>query len=288
MLAASLLVLLFGACFALRHYAIHVEPNRVEITRHEVACPDLPPELDGLVIAQVSDLHITAKRRNQEALAAAVRAVEADLYVLTGDMIFLQTGVAPFFQWADALGDAMRPAIAVLGNAENKTYVDRGSVERGLAARGIPLLNNRCMRVPVRGAAVQVVGVDDPHTRHSDFAAAYADADLAAWTLLLCHSPDGVVDLAGRRADLMLCGHTHGGQFRLPLIGALRANTRRVRGLVSGWYSGEELARKARGPVGSTRLYVSRGLGMSGFRFRFLCPPELPLFTLVRAPHTNP
>jgi predicted MPP superfamily phosphohydrolase len=277
-----LVILCVLALYALRHYVVKAEPNRIEISRHEVSYPDLPTELDGFIICQVSDTHITAWPRNQQAIAEAIRSVDADLYVLTGDMIFLQSGVEAFFKWFDALGDSIRPAVAVLGNAENKPYVKRNTVEEGLAERNVPLLNNRVLDYPVCGMHLQIVGVDDPHTLHSDFVTAYKEADPDRWTLLLCPSPDGVVDLKGRRADLMLCGHTHGGQVRFPLVGALVHGTRKVRGLVSGWYEGDALRRRARGEVGSTKLYVTRGLGMSKFGLRFLCPPELPVFTLKR------
>lgn len=274
-----------AAAARLRHYAVHVEPNRIEVTRHDVAFPDLPPQLDGMTICQVSDLHITTLGggRNASAIADALRQIDADLYVFTGDMIYRQDGIAAFFRWFDALGDAVRPAVAIRGNAEHKPYIRRGDVLQGFAARGVPVLNNAVYRFPYCGTELQIVGVDDPHTFNSDFKAAYANADPAVWTLLLCHSPDGVLEMEGCRADLMLCGHTHGGQIRLPLVGALAHGTIRLRGLVAGWYDGDRLRRKSRGRAGSARMYVSRGLGMSSkFPGRLLCPPEIPVFTLRR------
>lgn len=276
-------LLLLAAALYLRHYMLHVEPNRIEITQHEVLCPDLPPELDGLVLCQVSDLHIAGHPRNEAAVAEAIRSVRADLYVFTGDMIYLQDGIPRFFRWLDALGDAARPAVAVLGNAENKSHVRREEVEHGLAERDIPLLNNAVWRFPFRGAQLQIVGVDDSHTWHSDFPRAYAAADPSAWTLLLCHSPDGIMERNGYRADLMLCGHTHGGQICLPGIGALTANTERVQGLVAGWYADRALSEAARSPIQGTRMYISRGLGGGYFPGRLGCRPELPVFRLRRA-----
>jgi predicted MPP superfamily phosphohydrolase len=275
-----LLLPLLAGLLALIRYMRDIEPRRIETTFHEVIAKDLPPQLDGLTICQVSDLHITAHGRHEDAIAQAIRCVHADLYVLTGDMILFQEGIAAFFRWLDAMGDSLRPAVAVLGNAEHKSFVRGEEVVQGLQERGVPTLNNRVIQYPVRGVTLQIVGVDDPHTQHSDFAGAFASAKPDCWTLLLCHSPDGAADLCGRRADLMLSGHTHGGQIRLPLLGALMSNTKRVRGLVAGWYSGTELQRRAGSEVGSTRLYVSRGLGTSNFPYRLNCRPELPIFTL--------
>ncbi len=263
-------------------HARHIEPVRVQTTRHEVWSADLPPELDGLTICQITDTHIAGRARPEEAASRAILDVRADLYVFTGDMIYRQRGIPAFFAWLDALGDGVRPAVAVLGNAEHKPFVRLEDVVIGFEARGIPLLLNRSMPFHHRGGVLQIVGVDDPHTGHSDFAKAYAGADPDTWTLLLCHSPDGAADLDGYRADLMLCGHTHGGQYCLPAVGSIATNTSRVRRLVSGWYHGDDLSRRARIAAARTRLYVSRGLGTGGVPGRLLCRPELPVFTLRR------
>ncbi|MCC6728684.1 MAG: metallophosphoesterase [Chthonomonadales bacterium] len=280
-------VLLAAAIAAARwthHYMRVVEPTAVEVTRHEVVSVDLPPALDGMSICQVSDAHLSDPPRNADALAEAIRSVRADLYVLTGDMVYGQAGIAAFFRWLDALGDAVRPAVAVLGNAEHKRHVHTSEVVAGLEARGVPLLVNACMDFAFGGDSLQIVGTDDPHTERADVELAYAKAAPDRWTLLLAHSPDVVVDLGGRRADLVLCGHTHGGQVRVPMLGTAFNNTRRVKGLVAGWYEGEELVRLARRRVATVRVYVSRGLGTTRLPYRLCSRPELPVFTLRGAP----
>lgn len=282
LVSLPLIALIAWGVAALWHYGKHVEPNRVEITRHEVWFDDLPASLDGVVLCQVADVHITDFGRNERAIAEAIRSVEADLYLLTGDQVYQRGGVGAFFRWMDELGEAIRPCVAVYGNAEHKRDIPTLAMTREYARRDIPLLNNDSGIFAVRGAEMQIVGVDDPHMGKSNFARAYRSADAGRWTLLLCHSPDGCAERRGHRADLMLCGHTHGGQCRLPLIGALRTNTYRVRRIVSGWYRGEELTWRGKSPAGNTQLYVSRGLGMSKFPLRIHCPPELALFVLRR------
>ena len=270
----------FPACAWLVYYSWRIEPHNIEITRHEVTFSDLPEALDGLVLCQVSDVHLTAWERNGEAISRAVKSTRADLYLFTGDMIHRQGGIEKFLNWFDDLG--ISSAIAVLGNAEHKSHVDKSPLEAGLAQRSIPLLTNKSLTWLHDGVEFQIVGVDDPHTDHDDFELAYQNTNPALWTLLLCHSPDGAANLNGHRADLMLCGHTHGGQGRFPIVGAIAQNTKRVRGLVSGWYEGNELSRKAKCATGSTKLYISRGLGMSRLGFRINCRPELAVFTLRR------
>lgn len=271
---------LAAATLALWRWMCHVEPRHVEITRHDVVDPHLPEELDGFTLCQISDVHITATGRNECEIAAAIRTVHADLYVFTGDQIHRESGIDAFLHWFDDLGDAVRPCVAVQGNAEHKPHFDASPLLHGLAARGVPDLNNATYCFPWNHGAVQIVGVDDPHTDHDDFDRAYADSDPNAWTLLLSHSPEGVLRLNHHRADLILSGHTHGGQIRMPLVGAIIHGTKHIRGLVMGWYEGEELRKKAGHDIGQARLYVSRGLGTSRFAGRLLCRPELALFTL--------
>jgi predicted MPP superfamily phosphohydrolase len=208
--------------------------------------------------------------------------VNADIYLFTGDMFRRSQGIPLFLKWLDDLGEQIKPAVAILGNAEHKSRIKSADFSEALRSRGISVLNNDSICLSVRGTEIQIVGVDDPHTEWSDFPAAYAKADRDRWTLLLCHSPDGLAEMDGRRADLMLCGHTHGGQICFPGVGALWAHTRRVRGFIAGWYGPEDIARRVSRKPKVGRLYISRGLGMGGFPARLNCRPELPVFTLRR------
>lgn len=264
------------------YHTLYVEPYNIQKTTHDVLCTDLPPQLEGLRVCQVSDLHITAEPYNQEAISRALRTVEADLFVLTGDLMRRPRGQHAFFRWFDEIDTdrALRPCVAVLGNAEHKPFVRPEDVVEALTSRQVPVIVNSVYRFPFNGGYLQIVGVDDPHTENSDFDQAFAEADPSVWTLLLCHTPDGIVELRNHRADLILCGHTHGGQIRLPLLGAPIQGTWRVRGLAMGWYGREILSRKAGHSLCETQMYVSRGLGASGRRNRLLCPPEIAIFTL--------
>jgi predicted MPP superfamily phosphohydrolase len=270
------------ALWAYRHMR-KVEPERIEVTAREVRSADLPEELDGAVICHVSDLHITADPRNSATVAEAIRSVQADLYVLTGDMIHGPRGVSALMTWLDDLANAMRPAVAVLGNAEHKRRIPTSSLVRQLEARGVRVLRNEVTEVSIGRGTVQIVGLDDPHTGHSRPLDAFARADTARWTVVLVHSPEGILPLEGRRADLVLAGHTHGGQILLPGIGWVSDNTHHSVGLISGWYDSQDLAVKAGIRNGPKALYVSRGLGTSGWPLRLRCRPELALLTLRRA-----
>jgi predicted MPP superfamily phosphohydrolase len=263
-------------------YMSFVEPFNIEVTRHEVTSPHLPTELDGMTICQISDLHICPKPRNRDRAAEAIRGIRADLFVLTGDMIYGGPGIAAFLEWIDRLGSSLLPAVAVLGNAEHKPKIRTNDIVEGIEHRGIPVLLNSCMRFTYGGTTLQVVGVDDPHSLAEDFSSAYASTDSNAWTLLLCHSPDGLSTICSNRADLMLCGHTHGGQVCISPNGWRWSNTKRVKGLVSGWYGRYEIRRRVPSASGVDRMYVSRGIGMGDFPLRLNARPEVAVFVLRR------
>ncbi len=271
-----------SVAYALWRHMRRIEPERIEIVRRDVESTTLPPELDGLVLCHISDTHITQDPRNSQSVADAIAAVDADLFVLTGDLIHGPKGVDCLIRWLDGLPRPLSPAVAVFGNAEHKRRINSRHLRELLEDRGIRVLVNEAMQLPLRGGVLQIVGLDDPHTGRSKPASAYAHADPQLWTLVLVHSPEGVLGLDGRRADLVLAGHTHGGQILLPGVGWVSDNTHNRVGLISGYYSAQDLAIRAGLHRPPEALYVSRGLGTSGWPIRLRCRPELPLLTLRR------
>jgi predicted MPP superfamily phosphohydrolase len=151
-------------------------------------------------------------------------------------------------------------------------------VTRAFSANGITILNNSCLPMQRAGGRFWLAGVDDPVYGRPKLALAIP-ASIRNLpnepVVLLCHAPDYADQLlrhpAGSSVGLMLSGHTHGGQVRLPLIGALLTNSL-GRKYVQGWFR-----------LGGLQLYVNRGLGTSGLPFRLDCRPEIALLTLRRA-----
>jgi predicted MPP superfamily phosphohydrolase len=243
----------------------------IQVSRHVLRVPGLPPALVGARIAQVSDLHLyrglhPAARR----ATAALDAERPDLIVLTGDQWDRRRGARALPDWLRELPRGC-PVVAVLGNHEFSCGFSRAAAERLHQAGGAELLVNQARTVRVRGARLTLVGLDDYRHGVTDPARALADAPADVPQIWIQHEPeqmDATPWPAGARASLVLGGHTHGGQVRLP---GLAAVTPRGSGrYVAGWY---------RSPVGP--YYVSRGVGASGVRVRFGCPAELPIFTLA-------
>ena len=248
----------------------------VRVTRVPVFVPNLPAALDGAILAQVSDLHFY----RSEPHAAALRALtilereRPDLLVLTGDQWDHEAGAEEYRTWLQTRPKGL-PAVAVLGNHEYATgRGGRGAIVRSaerIHEQGdAEMLVNAATTIEIRSQRLRVVGLDD--LRHGEPHAGHLDSmlDTAEPQLWLFHEPvqaDRLDWPSSAAPFLMLAGHTHGGQIRLPLLPPVTPSGSGP--YVAGLYS------TARGP-----LYVSRGVGASGPRIRYRCPAEVALFEL--------
>lgn len=248
-------------------------PGGLELARVAVPVPGLHPDLAGLRLVQLSDLH-AGPFLDEAALAPAVAlaaALEPDLLVLTGDLI---TDTVDD-RWL--LGRALariRPrlgAFAVFGNHDYRQRRE-GELVAWLRRQGIVALRNASARVERGGGRLRVVGLEDiEEGRGAHLDRALADADPGDHaTVLLCHHPAVEQALPPGRFDLVLCGHTHGGQIVLPGWGPLahRALARRpaTRPLAGGGW-----------------LHVNRGLGTLILPLRPGAPAQVSCLTLEPA-----
>ncbi|MEO7137196.1 MAG: metallophosphoesterase family protein [Gemmatimonadales bacterium] len=249
--------------------AFGLEAHRVLLSRHEVRIPGLPTGLDGLRIAQVSDVHFPGNQLAARAALDLLRQERPDVVVLTGDMTESRGAMGDVRSFAaDARGSLA--TVAVLGNWEHRAgAVGRLAVDTYRSA-GVELLVNQSKTVDVGGVPLTLVGLDDPVAGSAKLSEARQSVVQGSTEIWLVHAP-GVVDSMSESMQplpaLVLAGHTHGGQIRIPLvppvkpIGAGR--------FLEGWYYDT-----------FAPLYVSRGVGTTGIPARFRCPAELPVFTL--------
>lgn len=276
-------------------YATLVE--RRHWTLRRVTLPVLPPGTRPVRVLHLSDLHMTPGQRSKQRWVAGLADLDPDLVVDTGDNLAHARAVPAvlaalepllarpgLFVWGsnDYFGPTFKNPARYLVPAWQKRVHGGALPWRDLRAalveRGWQDATHRRLTVDVGGVTIAVGGVDDPHIGHDryDLVAGPADPD-ATLRLGLTHSPEPrVLDaFAADGYDLVLAGHTHGGQLRLPFHGAIVTNCgidrSRARG-ASRW--GTHL-----------RLHVSAGLGTSPFApARFFCPPEATLLTLVPRP----
>jgi predicted MPP superfamily phosphohydrolase len=279
-------------------YASLYERNRWTLRRFDV--PVLAPGSEPLRVLHLSDLHMTADQRSKQAWVASLAELEPDLVVDTGDNLAGHDAVPGTLRALEPLLDL--PGAFVLGS--NDYYAPKPKnplkyfkrhhkrvhgdplpwrdLRDGLTRRGWLDLTNATGELVVGGRRIVFGGVDDSHVRRDRYDRIAGPADAGADLRLgLAHSPEPrVLDrFAADGYDLLLCGHTHGGQLRIPLYGALVTNCGidrdRVRWL-HRWAEGTP------GRAAGTWLHVSAGLGTSPYApARFACPPEATLLTLT-------
>jgi len=263
-------------CF-LAAYGTLVEPFLVQVTRLEIATPRLANPGGPLRVVQLSDLHVERLTRREMALPGTVAGLDADVMVLTGD--YLNT---TYNQDPQALADLEELLLqletpgkryAIWGSPE----VDRTDLLRPiLEAAGLCLLEDRGVELKTDRYHLWIMGITCSHDLAGDagrLRRLVAEAPPGALTVLLYHTPDLMPEAAALGVDLYLAGHTHGGQWRLPGLGAIVTSSRYGKRYEAGHYR-----------EGNTHLYVSRGLGMEGFgtpRARLFCRPELVVVDLA-------
>ncbi|HEY9282421.1 MAG TPA: metallophosphoesterase [Pyrinomonadaceae bacterium] len=249
------------------------EPYLLSVERHEVALKRLPRALDRLRVVQLSDIHngpFTGPGQIERAVEEANR-LDPDIVALTGDYVSHEREYAA--PCAEILGRlrARCGVFAVLGNHDH--WVDAPLITDLFSAEGIRVLVNEGMRFehPERpGASFWLAGVDDTMVGQEDLPLALAGSRSDELKLLLAHNPLVLRRAAREGVDLVLAGHTHGGQvtWRSETSRSGRPRRRLLRGL---------------GRQGDTQIYVSRGLGTVVLPVRYGCPPEVTLLELRAA-----
>jgi uncharacterized protein len=237
-------------------YAFFIEPYSIELTSHALAGDVTQP----LRIAHLTDLHSRGFGTREREVVTMVAKAAPDLIVVTGDIVdsgSLEPSREMFLRLRAPLG-----VWVVRGNAEHaRPAADEAAFYRSVGAH---LLDNK--GVAVRDD-VWLVGLDDPLTGTPDLNLALAGAPAAAFKVALFHSPTHFAQVAGL-FHLGLAGHTHGGQVRLPGIGALWVPASE-QPYVQGWYTKNR-----------SQLYVSRGIGTTIVPARFLSRPEVPVIEI--------
>src|SRR5436190_76493 len=261
-----------GRGWARFHYATRVEPTWLELNRHAVPVPDLPAAFHGFRLIQLSDFH-GSRHVTAAYLTEAVELAQAqqpDLTVLTGD--FVHKGFKYIHGVARVLGRLRAPhgVYAVLGNHDFSVRNALGmrryrhlhqAVADALEDQGIRVLRNETVRLARGDDGLHLTGLEDLWSRVCDVEQAYADTSEAEPRVVLAHNPCTIEYLGERRCDLMLSGHTHGGQINLPRLGRVTLG-RKGKRYAAGMYR-----------VNGSYLYVNKGVGF-GFRVRFNVRPE--------------
>jgi len=253
------------------------QSRALDLTPITLAVTHLPPGMDGLRIAHVTDTHFRAPGPLLDKTVDLLTNGRPDLIAVTGDLINYPAGPevgAAFLRRVVPLA----PTFVVLGNHEHKRSLRLTPVAEVYADAGAIVLMNDAVRWEHEGSAIWIAGVDDPFEIRHDLERAFAPVPPGAPTILLAHSPAPARAFAAAGASVILCGHTHGGQVRLPFIGPIRLHNRMERRFCSGVFGAEEIGAGPWDPDPS--MVVSRGVGALRLPIRIFCPPEIPLITL--------
>ncbi|MGD2068244.1 MAG: metallophosphoesterase [Gemmatimonadota bacterium] len=249
-----------GAAAGAVAYGGLVEPRRLEVTRHRVAGEGVS---DPLTLVQLSDLHLGRLGAVHEKLTRAVVDADPDLVLLTGDTVEEPRGLGALDELLGALPGSV-PLLAVLGNWEYWGGVEPEALASVLRRRGGRLLVNQTAALSVKGRELVITGLDDLVAGRPDPSGSPHEPVPGKVRVLLAHCPAQRDLLEAAPFDLMLSGHTHGGQVDIAGIRVTPPGSGRY---VEGWYR-----------EGGPPLYVSRGVGTSFVPLRIGARPEVAVF----------
>ena len=245
------------------------EAGDVHIERVDAPVPNLPKAFDGLRVAFLTDIHHGpyVPLTQVTAFVRTALALQPDLILLGGDYCSRNDSyIAPCL---DVLASLKAP-LGVFGVLGNHDYWHGVRATRtGMAKARIEELTNRGVWLKRGNDRLRLAGVDDLWCGRVDVAEALGDTKPTDACVLLSHNPDVAETLTDRRVGLMLSGHTHGGQLS-------------YRGIANPFVPSAYGNKYARGfaDAPATRVYTSRGLGVTGLPVRYNCPPELSVITL--------
>lgn len=273
---------LVGRTWARCGYAYHVEPTWLELNQISLQVRGLAPPFHGLKVAHLSDFHYgdhIPKGYLEEAFERTV-SLKPDMIALTGD--FIDRGPQHIHKAAKLFRrlDAPLGVFAVLGNHDFSVHTARGyrkhpelhkTVTKALMDVGIRVLRNHSVLLERNNSALIVAGVDDLWSLESNPSAALSNRCPKTPRIVLAHNPQSVELFGEHRADVVLSGHTHGGQINWPGLGRVLLG-RKARRWAAGLYTHN-----------GSQIYVNKGIGF-GWRFRFGVRPEVAVFTLQPQP----
>ena len=253
----------------------------LEIYKYNVKSEDIPSEFDNFRIVQISDLHNAEFGENNEKLLLMLKQADADIIAITGDMIDSRnTDIDVAISFAQKAVN-IAPVYYVNGNHESRVLGEYEKLKQGLTDAGVTILENSSADITIGDEAITLIGINDP-TFRMDIVDDTMEQNIAHqlvnvipdndnYKVLLAHRPE-YFDVYAGKVDLVLSGHAHGGQFRIPFIGGLVAPGQ---GFFPEYYEGSHIKE-------NTEMIVSRGIGNSIIPFRINNKPEIIVAELTK------
>lgn len=256
-------------------YSFVFEPYNLKVERLTIELKNLPQSFKGVKIIHISDIHTKRFGRKEKAVLTIIKQLNFDYLVLTGDIIDRKTKYLaqcrPFWQ---ELGKQYQGKIfAIFGNhLHGNIFINVHEFKDFLQRCNIKTLINKNIKLKKGNEHIYVVGVDDPHTKHHNLKRALKGIENNTVKILLAHSSEIMQDLSEGKVDLILSGHTHGGQVKFPFIRPFWNPT-----IYRGKYN------RGLFKIKDYFLYVNRGIGTDILPIRFNSSPEITLITLKKS-----
>lgn len=267
-----------AAAGGLAFYSGEIERHEIDVTYNTIRIAGLPEPFIGYRIVQLSDIHLEefTEAAFLKKVVDRMNGLHADMIALTGDFVSyaplpMRFALRWSYHCAEILaGLSCKLRYAVLGNHD--VMVSPAGVTDALTSHGIPVLTNRYVPIERENHRIWLAGVADPLEQKPDLSLALPQRrdTTREPVILMAHEPDYADRVLGQQVSLILSGHTHGGQIRIPLLPPLHLPDMGKKYLKGLFHFRD-----------GTQLYVSRGIGTVGLPFRFLCPPELTVITLA-------
>ena len=246
---------------------LYFDLHSIAVKQYTIEISKLPPEFQGFTILHLSDLHSKEYGDDQRNLIELINQQQFDAIAITGDLVDKNN---PSMEPALTLvkGLKSKPIFFVPGNHEWWTNYQ---IKSPLEDLGVQILENGHFKYSIGNSHIWIMGVDDPYLGRDQLDIALSGFSDSMPKVLLAHAPNIFAKAVEANVDLVLVGHTHGGQVRLPLVGALVAPGQ---GLFPEFDYGQFT-------LDSTNMIINGGLGESILPIRFYNRPEIVLVTLV-------
>ncbi len=266
------------SCLILVSIYFYYENTKLQTSNYEIIKSKIPSDFNNYKIVQVSDLHNTKSRNLTDELIKEIQRERPNIIVITGDLIDAnKTNIDTAINFIEKIQN-VAPIYFVSGNHES-SISNYSKLQEKLQENNVTILDNKLEVLKINESSINLIGIDDPRMAHESFVddseiiKAEIDKigyDTNKYTILLSHRPELFDTYVEKNIDLVLAGHAHGGQIRLPFIGGVIAPNQ---GLFPKYTSG--IFEK-----NQTNMIVSRGIGNSILPFRINNRPELVVVTL--------
>ncbi|MEN2766610.1 metallophosphoesterase [Ornithinibacillus xuwenensis] len=264
---------LLGLSGGTYYYARDIEPGLLSIQQETIKGTNIPQSFNDFTILQFSDTHIGFHYDLDqfEELTKQINQLKPDLIVFTGDLVDEPNQYSWDNRLTDLLGTLNAPygKYWVYGNHDHGGYGTE-TIKKVMHSAGFNLLQNSHQAIEINQDRIILAGIDDVMLGRPDLTKTIENTNPELFTILLAHEPDFADITVQYPIEVQLSGHSHGGQVRLPFVGHLYTPIYAEK-YVEGKYTFES---------SNLNLYVSRGIGTTRLPYRFLCKPEIHLFTL--------